>query len=941
MKIFTNLFLVLLALSSSLAFSQKGNIRGSISDNQFPLPGATIVVVQSQQNTVSDFDGNFTLTSIKEGKHEIIISFIGYESKTISINVIANKTIELPRVILSQSAVSINEVLVTSSARNSESRALNMQKNSTKIVNIIAANGIGKLPDINAAETVQRIAGVSIEKDQGEGRFVAVRGLPAEWSSTTINGNRLPTAEEETTSRATAFDFFPTELIGYVEVAKAITPDMEADAIGGSVNFITKTAPLKRTLSANLSSGYNDKAGKGTYNGSITYGDVSNNKKWGFIVNGAYVNRAWSTDNFEARRSGDEGIYRLELRDYNGVRQTIGLNGAVDFTPNANNKFFSRLIYGTLNDDETHYKHRVRFDKYNATNQTGRVELQNIHNRLITELYGGEAGGSHIIDKLKVDWKVASYQNSFRYGDIPDKENNSYFVMKFNQDGVPFNPAYLQNRGVGPRAYFKVDGGEMDPNDTKSMFGFFGNGFSKLDATKMKFSELEFYKVEVVERDNIVANIDLSYEATDQLLLKIGSNFRDKYRNSVFGDYFYSWQGANTPYLSDLNPNLINQPRGDQYLAEMKATIGSVFDKVLSKEGMNAFWNNNKNNLILNSDSEILEKGGGLGRNFTVKEQHFSAYAMGTYTVDEQWTFITGLRATNTSSKVEGYEYNASTQVLSGIKQSKNYLSLLPSLHIKYSPTDLTNIRFAVTRTFARPDFGFISPGGTYIEADNEFKGGNPQLNPTHSWNFDLLGEHYFDNVGVMSAGVFYKAISDPIFKSTQQGEYNGRSGVEMSIPMNGKDAYLVGAEFAFVKKFDFLPGFWSNFGVNTNLTIMHSEMTIPDREDKVTIPRQANSLVNAQLFYENGRVNARAAFNTKGSYITEHGTNTSNDIYYGRYTTLDFSASLKINDNLTLFTELNNLLNEPLTYYYGSTDRPKQVEYYGVRGQIGIKWNL
>ncbi len=130
---------------------------------------------------------------------------------------------------------------MTGTLKNTEARALNLQKNAINITNVIASDGIGKLPDRNAAETVQRVQGVSIERDQGEGRFVSLRGLPPFWASTTINGNRLPTAEEETTSRATAFDFFPTELISYVHVNKSFTPDIEADGIGGGVNFITKT----------------------------------------------------------------------------------------------------------------------------------------------------------------------------------------------------------------------------------------------------------------------------------------------------------------------------------------------------------------------------------------------------------------------------------------------------------------------------------------------------------------------------------------------------------------------------------------------------------------------------------------------------------------------------------------------------------------------------
>jgi len=145
-------------------------------------------------------------------------------------------------------AIDGEEIVVTGTIVGGEMRSIAAQREADNIVNVLSSDGIGRLPDRNAAEAVQRLPGVAIERDQGEGRFVAVRGMPSQWNSTLINGNRLPTAEEETTSRATAFDFFPSELIDQVVVAKAITPDMEGDAIGGSVNFITKTAPDKRTL---------------------------------------------------------------------------------------------------------------------------------------------------------------------------------------------------------------------------------------------------------------------------------------------------------------------------------------------------------------------------------------------------------------------------------------------------------------------------------------------------------------------------------------------------------------------------------------------------------------------------------------------------------------------------------------------------------------------
>ena len=195
----------------------------------------------------------------------------------------------------SESQEVIEEVVAVGHIFEGQAKALDTQRNSNRILNAISADGIGKLPDRNAAEAVQRLPGVSIERDQGEGRFVAVRGLPAQWSSASLNGDRIPTAEEETTSRATAFDFFPTEMIESVEVSKAVTPDMEGDAIGGNVNFITRTAPDDTTLDVTLGTNYSEKADKTGYNLNILGGDRSDDGRWGYIVNASAYMRNWAT----------------------------------------------------------------------------------------------------------------------------------------------------------------------------------------------------------------------------------------------------------------------------------------------------------------------------------------------------------------------------------------------------------------------------------------------------------------------------------------------------------------------------------------------------------------------------------------------------------------------------------------------------------------------
>ena len=955
--IYKAIFIFSVALFAQNMTAQKATISGTVTDSQSPLPGATIILSNNQKAT-TDFSGYFTIQDVRSGSLELQIAYIGYETKNIKIEVKDNQQVRLGIIRLETNSKELSEVVVSGmSQRNSEARALNMQKKSMSIVNVIAADGIGKLPDRNAAETVQRMPGVSIERDQGEGRFVSVRGLPPFWSSTTINGNRIPTAEEETTSRATAFDFFPSDLIAYVEATKALTPDMDGDAIGGSVNFTTQTAPTKRTIKASIFSGYNQKSDKGIYSGSITIGDKSKNGKFGYIINGTYWDRNWATDNYEARRNGDQGVYRLELRDYTGVRKTTGLNGAMEFNPSSRDKIFLKATYGGLSDTETHYKHRIRFDKFNSTTNALTVEQQDIHNELMTQFIGIDLGGKHQLANGNLDWSLASYRNQFKYGNIPNAEDNSYFLIQFNQTGVGVKPEYLNtvpvaNGGAGgPRAYWAADGGMLDPNNPKSIFDFYSDPNFKTDPTKMKFSTLELYKISIVERDNIIAAVNYEHNFNESLKMKFGAKLTDKDRIATFRDEYYNWVGSPTPYLSNYGSDLINQPGGTDYMRRETGTnIGNTFGPVLSGNGMNNLFNTSQANLVLNPvDSQIPELGKGLGRNFNVGETTSSAYAMATYLITDKWTVLGGVRVTNTITQVTGK--TVENNVVVDAENTKTYTSVLPMLHIKYTPVENLNLRFATTRTFARPNFGDISPAGSLNTIDGEYAGGNPNLNPTYSWNFDLLGEYFLDEVGVINAGVFYKSITDPIFDDTYQGTINGIPNIEISSPTNGGNAWIGGVEFGITKRFSFLPGFLKYFGTQINATFMNSEMTLGQNTNnpngrKVSTPYQAKELYNLQLFYETGKLNVRAAFNHKGAYATSFDANAKNtdmnDIYYGKYNSLDFSASYKVGDHFTIFSDLNNVLNEPLMYHFGETpNRPKQVEYYGAKFNLGLKYNL
>ncbi|NMM41803.1 TonB-dependent receptor [Pseudoalteromonas arctica] len=916
------------------AVAQDAVFIGSVKDTQSQLSGALISIVGTDKSTVTNYQGQFELPQLDAGNYQLKVSYLGYQPYFIDLTIAEGEIQKLQPITLfaAKDDNTIEEVIALGQIQRGEMAAANNQKNAKSIKNIISADGIGKLPDRNAAEAVQRIPGVSIERDQGEGRFVAVRGLPAQWSSASINGDRLPTAEEETTSRATAFDFFPSELIEFVEVSKALTPDMEGDAIGGNVNFITKKAPDDFVLNTNFAIGQNELAGGTNYSANVLYGDRLLDDKLGFLINATAWQRDWATDNFEPRRGDDGiGVHRLELRDYTGTRETYGLNGAVEYQLDQGT-ISATAMYGSLVDDETHYKHRMRFDK-------DRAEVQHIRNELITEMTGFEFAGEHYFGYDKtLNWKLSSYENEFRYGNTPNGEDNSYFVVRFDQKNVGYQG--LEDRNTGKNyAYNTIDGGN-DP--WNAMSNHLPSDFS-FDPDKTQLSWVQLYKVFVNEKDKIVASTDFEWQLDNDLTLKVGAKYRDKERVARFSDEFYAWDEANygpAPTLSDFT--LADQPGRSDYLDKLPIDYQSQLSQVASTDDLAQFWNMNKDKFILDkSESALIENGGALGRNFDVSEQHTSLYGMATYTINSQWEMLGGLRLTQTDTNVDGYIYLADENRVEPSSAKNDYLSVLPALHVTYHSTEQTNYRLALTRSFSRPDFGSLTPGATYLEAENELVTGNPELNPTYSNNIDLMAEHFFERVGLVSAGFFYKDISDPIFQSSTIGDFGSNSGVNIIRPENGESAWLAGIEMAFNRDLGFVTPALENFGVMANATFMDSQMSIPNRDDKVAIPRQADSLYNFTLYYDDTFFAARIAVNYKGEYIEEHGSNSQSDSYYGDNTSVDFTTSYQLNENALVYLELNNLTNEPLKYYLGDESRPLQVEYYGVRGMVGINYQF
>jgi len=949
-------------LFASFGTIQAQTVKGTIvGKTNGALPGANISIVDADAKAVSSLDGDFHLLSPKLGEVTLKIEYIGYETQVFpyiikeGTNDIGYITIVPEEKLISNKLTDIQEVMVSRPNALTQAKAYEIKKNSNAIMEVIAADAIGKLPDRNAAEAVQRVQGVAVARYHGEADQATVRGTPFAWTSALFNGNRLPSANV-LGNRSFVLDVVPSELIQFVQVSKAITPDMDGDAIGGSINFITRTAPAKKTLSVSGAGGYNTFSQDGTYNASIVYGDRFFKKKLGVLLSGAIWDRQWGADSFDVTYNTSaandiqrKSINSVMMKRYMGTRRTIGLNGGLEYKFNADNKIYFRGMFNKFDDIRPVYETYVDY-----TNKRYQYNFRYSHYQ--TELYGMELGGEHSLSsKLNLDWMLSDYQAKYFLDTPPTNSTKGLPIATFRQKitGGFNNLSSDGNRYWGFDSPDGIGGEYMDYSSDIT------NQNDRLSADKLLLSQLVIAKLDNNERDKI-ARVNLKYDVNPNISIKVGAKYRDKDRTSTYG--------YNTVYLPGASLGIPNSPAllTLSQLATTDAPSGTAF-----MGGMNGNYDSyimnppTKDQLFQMFSPEFLQQNGfrdfssaetNATSVYTGEESVFAAYAMAEIKASDKFKIVGGFRNESTRMTLNGSKATKEgTPTITVISESiveSNYNAFLPMLHLRYNISPKANIRFAYTKSFIRPNFGDLSPGSSIDNTSTPFTitRGNPDLKPTFSHNFDVMGEYYFNNIGILSGGVFYKKISDIVFSDTSILNIGG-TNYNVTQAKNLQDSNLIGFEAGINKRLDFLPGFWNGFGVEFNYTFIDSKVEVPRTDssgiqyfDKTSLPNQSKNLFNAILYYEGNKIMVRLAGNYRGKSVETINQKLGPQYYIwsDKNFTVDFSASYDITKKLKIFVELNNLSNESLRLYMG--DNKKRVtsnEWYGSRGQMGVRWQI
>lgn len=785
-------------------------------------------------------------------------------------------------------------------------QALEEQRLSNNTESVVHADAIGQLPDDNAAEALQRVPGISVERDQGEGRFVRVRGLGADLNSVTINGTLVPAPESD--RRAVAMDVLPSELIQSLSVVKTLTPDMDANSLGGTIEVESLSGFDHDELFYSLSTeaSYDDNTGdtspevSGAFSNRFSVGDGVDNLAIAAAL--SWADRSFGSDNVETGGAWDfddpagARLEELEERRYDINRERAGVGFNVDYRPDEDTELYVRTLYSRFKDSETRQANIIEFADPQLPGERGDAEgSREIKDREETqEIKSLVLGGER---QLGV-WKVAA-----QYGYSQAEEDSPLHTPGAVFEG---NDDFL-NAGY---------------NDSKQPNLSVDNAF--YDPANFTLAEIEREKGLTTDTEQNI-RLDLTrdwFMADLPSQLQFGAKFSTREKDNNLDVWAY--EDFDAYGFTDDQLSLAQFVSGTTRLGPKISA--SALERLLSGLNPADFYDDEESRI----------------NDFTIQENINAAYLMNTVDIDDL-RIIAGLRYEGTRLETEGTGLNEG--VFESVDTRNSYHHWLPGLHAIYQLGANSQLRASWTNSVVRPTFGQLFPG--FVIDGNEAEFGNPNLKPLESSNLDLGIEHYMGRAGAVSAFVFYKDIENFVYDADLAGTGEYATYDEAMTYVNGDSATVYGLELAYAQKFSWLPSPWNGLLVNANTTLSRSDADIeqfnPDtgrmQSRSIDLPGQSDLTGNLTLGWENDRLSLRVSANYKSDYLDEVG-----DVLDKRYDYrvddqlfVDLSASYFLTEHLQVFMAAQNITDESYYVYTGDRKYNAQYEEYGPTYKVGL----
>ena len=945
----TALLLILSLSITAVGQSAKGAISGRIVDSAGAvLPGARIDLQPRAVSAVTNGQGEFTISDLPPGEYTLTVHYVGFSTFSQQVTVAAGQAARVDATL--KVATASEEVIVYADRARGEAEAINRELSSDNILQVLPVEVITSLPNTNIADALSRLPSVTLERDEGEGKYVQIRGTEPRFSNVTINGVNVPSPQGDV--RQIKLDIIPANLVDSVEISKTLSANQDGDAIGGSVNLVTKTAGERPTIYLNGIGGYTPIVGGrmlSEFDGTVGQ-RFGANKKLGILIGGSYDWNGRGIDDIEPSldvfNSQTPIVPSIDLREYRYYRTRYGFSGSVDYKLGDVSGVYARFLYSHFDNFGDRWVYSPETDFVTPTQGDGNGDISfSSQIRRPVELIGSlQAGGRHVFNKWLLLYDVSVSRAS--------SEDHGYSQAKFDgPSGLAFNLDW------------------SNPNKPKLIPQ--GASASLIyDPTMYTLSEIEISNTYSPQ-----LNLQGSFSAARTYSLggHFGTfEFGGKFRNAhKFEDAIDNLYDPNTALpMSNFLGNFHNTNYYDG-----SYTLGPLtdFGKIRS------FFNSNQSAFdadVAGTQQNTFPNG------YDLIERVSAGYLMNTLQFGRV-RLQTGVRFEGTNESLLGYQVvfdsngnvcppnspdpncNGAANGIAPITRKPSYLDVLPSVQVRFGLGQDSAIRASYGRGIARPNFNDLPPTFSANGAAGEVDIGNPSLKPTHANNFDLLFEQYLRPLGIIQGGVFYKQLSDPIYRiksavtSAQQfgAQYVGDDLVE---PVNGSDAHLFGFEIAYQQHLSFLPGLLSGVGIAANYGYTKSRVhSVPLRTDSPALQRQAPNTWNVSPTFDRGRLSLRAGISHNDANIFEYNffnvdpttaqpTNVdlglkgpNGDVYLYSHTQVDAQGSFRMYRGLQFIVAGLNLTNEVFGFYQGSPRFPIQREFYKPSYEFGLRYTF
>ena len=1006
---FNKLLIVILFLSvffARFSFTQgTGNLKGTVYDetSKDGLPGANIIVEGTAIGTASDLDGNFLIRNIPAGQQKIVVSFVGYDPKTVELEIVQNKTLE-ENFSLSVTTVEGSEVIVTAQALG-QLEAINQQLSSNKISNVVSEAKIQELPDVNAAQTLSRLPGVSTLQSSGEANKVVIRGLAPQYNaveiesfrlastgSTTIGAISQGTINDPSTSinndRSVDLSTISPYMLKTIAVYKALTPDLNANSVGGTVNMELREAPSEFRADVLLQGGYTEK--------SNYYG------------------------NYRAVASVSQRFIEDQLGVY--------LLGNIEsYDRNADNMTGAYLIPSSVIDPSTGY----RPVSVRSVQEVRHVETRKRYGgNLILDyrLASGSIKSINIFTRLSSDYQDYIQFFDYRNGDINfnyrEAENdidaalNSIvfdYDFHFMQMNLGFANTYsFNNQPNSPYVQFFQTGGiatpipeNTIPDDLTSYQRFYAAGGG---ADEIYLTNLNLYTAQYKENNQKYrANFNFPFTFGTQLsgFFKTGGEYgHETHSNNQDTPYIgLNGGGSYAQYINDslaARYNLNYSGNGRFSAVNFTSSDQDLYSSFLNDKYGPIYWVCDPTlpvemTYFIANTPEFSGVGGGqnpggwflgpyqtLANDYTYNEDYYAGYGMAEVNFLD-FMLVGGVRFEKVTSKFQVYNMvdgrNPETQTVDTVSSAPQNDFWLPQVQIRYKPLEWFDVRYAYTQTLARPAYSQLSPRITMDYTLNNVWAGNPDLVPAQAYNNDLILSFHNNEIGLVTIGAFYKTIKNfsyytqytlhpvapPGIKTINDFEILGafpKDGATVYTYLNSPyDATVKGLELDFQTRLWYLPNPLDGIVLGVNYTYIESEATYPFRNDRSypnpnPPPRvivqvfdstrtgrliyQPNDIFNGFIGFDYGGFSGRVSFYYQGNSVSYIGAFPEQDGFTRDYFRVDAAARQILPwYGIELYLDLFNINGETNTSAQQTINGFTNEQNYGLTLNLGIRFRI